>query len=232
MDRGEALIEAVVELDEQGALRLVDELLAAGASNSVILQAACAALEIVGERYERQEYFLSALIVAGEIFKSVVDVVKAELWNDRSGLVSGKVLLGTVEGDIHDLGKNIAGMALTGLGLTVRDLGVDVPASRFVEEARQFRPDILGLSGILVPVAARSMRETVEAIRADRNAEEVPLFVIIGGNVDKTIADYVGADTWTTDAMEGARICQRLLESGKPQQPDLLPANGAGKSKE
>ena len=215
MDRGKALIEAVVELDEQGALRLVDELVAAGASNSVIVQAACTALQIVGERYERQEYFLSALIVAGEIFKSVVDLVKPELWNDRSGIVTGKVLLGTVEGDIHDLGKNIAGMALTGLGFTVRDLGVDVPASRFVEEARGFCPDILGLSGILVPVAARSMRETVEAIRADRTAEEGPLFVIIGGNVDKTIADYVGADTWTTDALEGARICQRLLESGK-----------------
>jgi dimethylamine corrinoid protein len=226
VDRVEALIEAVVELDEPSALELVDELLAGGAMGSAVIKASCAALEIVGERYERQEYFLSALIVAGEIFKNVVDRVGEVAGSDAGAagggarvaggslnVSSARVLLGTVEGDIHDLGKNIVATVLIGLGFTVRDVGVDVAPACLVEEALEFRPDIIGLSGLLIPTAVTSMRKTIDAVRAEwKGGGDCPS-VIIGGNVDKAVADYVGADTWTTDAVEGARICQRLLEA-------------------
>lgn len=213
MDRVEALTEAIVEMDEVLALRLVGELMDAGASRSAILQAANAALQTVGERYERKEYFLSALIVGGEIFKQVVEMLGPQTPSSTSGAILGKVLLGTVEGDIHDIGKNMAVTTLTGLGFEVRDIGVDIPSTQFVEEVREYQPDILGLSGILIPIAATAMRGTVEAVRADRaEAGKMP-FVIIGGRVDRTIADYVRSDSWTTDAMEGARICQRFMEA-------------------
>ena len=213
MDRVEALTEAIAEMDEVMALRLVGELVDAGASRSAVLQAANAALQTVGERYERKEYFLSALIVGGEIFKRVVEMLGPETRGDRPGTIVGKVLLGTVEGDLHDIGKNMAATALSGLGFEVRDIGVDIPSAQFVEEVREYEPDILGLSGVLIPIAAIAMRKTVEVVQADRaEAGEMP-FVIIGGRVDQAIADYVRSDSWTTDAMEGARICQRFMEA-------------------
>jgi methanogenic corrinoid protein MtbC1 len=213
VDRVKALTEAIIEMDEVLALRLVGELMDAGASRSAILQAANAALRTVGERYERKEYFLSALIVGGEIFKRVVEMLGPETPGTTSGAILGKVLLGTVEGDIHDIGKNMAATTLFGLGFEVRDIGVDIPSTQFVEEVREYEPDILGLSGILIPIAATAMRGTVEAVRADRADAGKSPFVIIGGRVDQAIADYVRSDSWTTDAMEGARICQRFMEA-------------------
>jgi methanogenic corrinoid protein MtbC1 len=215
MDRVEALTTAIVEMDEDQALRLVNELLDAGIGRAAIVQAANAALEIVGERYERKDYFLSALIVGGEIFRKVIEVVGPEPRSQTAESVLGKVLLGTVEGDLHDIGKNMAATVLTGVGFEVRDIGVDIPTAQFVEEVREFDPDILGLSGILIPVAATSMRKTVDAVRAARaEAGKMP-FVIIGGRVDQAVAQYARADSWTTDAMEGARICQRYVEGSR-----------------
>lgn len=203
-------------MDEDLALRLVGELVAEGAGRATIVQAATTALQIVGERYERKEYFLSALIVGGEIFKQVVELMgPPEASSNKPGSVVGKVLLGTVEGDLHDIGKNMAATALTGLGFEVRDIGIDIPSAQFVQEVREFDPDILGLSGILIPIAATSMRKTVEAVRADREHAGKTPFVIIGGRVDQAIADYVRSDSWTTDAIEGARICQRFMEAKK-----------------
>lgn len=215
MDPAEALTNAIVEMDEELALQSVRELMKAGTSRSIILQAATTALKIVGERYERREYFLSALIVGGDIFKRVVQTLGPELRPDSETKTIGKVLLGTVEGDIHDIGKDLAATALSALGFEVRDLGVDVPSARFAEEVREYAPDILGLSGILIPTAAIAMRKTVEAVRLKATEDRAMPFVIIGGRVDKTIADYVGADSWTTDAFEGARICQRFMEASR-----------------
>jgi methanogenic corrinoid protein MtbC1 len=215
MDRIEAFTEAIVEMDEELALALVRELTDAGASRSAILQAATAALQTVGERYERQEYFLSALIVGGDIFKQVVEALGPETRRNPKDVALGRVLLGTVEGDLHDIGKNMASTALSALGFDVRDIGVDVPSSHFVEHVREYHPHILGLSGILIPIAATAMRKTVEAVKADGDETGEMPFVVIGGRVDQAIAEYVRSDSWTTDAMEGARICQRFMEAKK-----------------
>lgn len=207
----ESLTTAIVELEETAALQLTQELLDKGTSHTAILQACSAAMRVVGERYERQEYFLSALIVAGEIFKNVLDLANPQLVTKGSSSTAGKVLIGTVEGDIHDLGKSIVVTALAGFGFTVVDLGVDVPPERFLKEMETFEPDVVGLSGLLVPASVEAMRKTVQALKSEELRTARPMSIVVGGNVDETVARFVGAESWTTDAMEGVRICQQLI---------------------
>ncbi|OFW58627.1 MAG: hypothetical protein A2133_07820 [Actinobacteria bacterium RBG_16_64_13] len=209
----DALIAAVAALDYASSLRLVEEALTRGESGVEIVHATQAGLRLVGERYERQDVFLSGLIMAGEIFRGVMELAQPAWEEELEGGASGLVLLGTAAGDIHDVGKNLASLTFKTFGFAVNDLGVDVPPERFLETARQIKPDIMGLSG-LVTTAFNSMRETVALIRAhEEELEEMPIIVIGGATIDGHVARYVGADHWTNDAMEGVRICQRLLES-------------------
>jgi methylmalonyl-CoA mutase cobalamin-binding domain/chain len=203
MDRLHELVDAVAELDEQRALHIVERALAAGESPLELTRAGEHGMRRVGERYEQGVYFLSGLIMAGEIFKGIMAFVRPGLEMELAGDASGRVLLGTVAGDIHDIGKNIVTMALRGFGFTVEDLGVDVSPERFAEAARSFHPDIIGLSG-LTSTSYESMRLAIEALRGD-----IP--IIVGGvAVNEQVAEFTGADYWTNDAMEGVRICERL----------------------
>lgn len=206
--------DAVAALDEKTALRLVESLLEAEASATEITHAVEMGMRRVGERYERQEVFLSGLIMAGEIFTSVMELTRPGLEHEMVSNATGRVLLGTVEADIHDIGKNMAALAFRSFGFTVEDLGVNVPPDRFLEAARSYSPDIIGLSGLLV-VAFSSMRRTVELIRRNEDTLLVHPLIIIGGcTIDQQAARYVGADFWTTDAMHGVRICQQYMEEG------------------
>jgi methanogenic corrinoid protein MtbC1 len=209
------LTTAVAALDEKKSLRLVAKAVDSGLSSRTILRAVQEGMRIVGERYEAQEVFLAGLIMAGEIFRAVMDMVRSDWESSLDGGASGRVLLGTVAGDIHDLGKNMAALTFRTYGFAVEDLGVDVPPEDFVAAARRTRPDVVGLSGLLT-VAFDSMRETVQMIRADSTEGAVPLIVIGGATIDEHIARYIGADQWTNDAMEGVRVCQKLLESRTP----------------
>jgi methanogenic corrinoid protein MtbC1 len=209
----EKITAAVAALDYASTLRLVNEALGQGGTAVDIVHATQAGLQVVGERYEQQEIFLSGLIMAGEIFRGVMEIVQPDWESSLQGGASGKVLLGTVAGDIHDLGKNMAALTFRAFGFAVEDLGVDVSPQDFLEAARRGRPDIVGLSGLLT-LAFNSMQETVALIQG--NSAElggVPLIVIGGATIDEHVARYVGADHWTNDAMEGVRLCQRLLES-------------------
>ncbi len=212
----ERLKDALIELDEERTLELTNQALVEGTRSLMLLQLCDQAMRVVGERYERREYYLSGLILAGEIFREVLDMAQPGLETELSGEESGRVLLGTVAGDIHDIGKNIVATALRSFGFIVEDLGVDVAPTRFLECAREFGPDVVGLSG-LVTSSYQSMKETVSLLR--RGEEEagagthVPV-VIGGGLIDEEVRRYVGADSWTTDAMEGVRICQRLAQAG------------------
>ena len=209
----QALSAAVAALDDKSARRLVQEALVRGETTDAIVQATKNGLQVVGERYERQEIFLSGLIMAGEIFRGVMDLVLPD-WEDEtpSDGGSGRVLLGTVAGDIHDLGKNMASLTFRAFGFAVEDLGVNVPPEDFVEGARRFKPDIIGMSGLLT-LAFDSMQETVRILRSHADEIGTPLIVIGGSTIDEHVAAWVGADHWTNDAMEGVRICQRLLET-------------------
>jgi methanogenic corrinoid protein MtbC1 len=129
------------------------------------------------------------------------------------GKSAGRVLVGTVQGDIHDLGKNLLLMLLRTYGFAILDLGVDVPPERFVQEARAFKPHVIGLSG-LITAAYASMRDTVGALRTMMAEDGVQIPVILGGQVDEQVCHFVGADHWSTDAMEGVRLCQKLVGEG------------------
>jgi methylmalonyl-CoA mutase cobalamin-binding domain/chain len=169
-------------------------------------------MQRVGERYEQGDIFLSGLIMAGEIFNSAMELIRPGLAEELTSDARGRVLLGTVSGDIHDIGKNMASLAFRSFGFTVKDLGVNVPPEQFLEAAKTYDPDIVGLSGLLY-VAFTSMRDTVNLFR--EHADELPRspMIIVGGcTIDDPAARYIGADFWTNDAMQGVRMCQRYME--------------------
>jgi methanogenic corrinoid protein MtbC1 len=206
---------AVAALDEKTALRLVREALDAGAPAPEVIRAVEAGMRIVGDRYQRQEIYLSGLIMAGEIFRGVMDVAPADIYSTQADKTRGRVLLGTVAGDIHDIGKNLAEQAFRISGFKVEDLGENVPPLDFFEAARRIKPDVVGLSGLLTG-AFTSMRDTVALFRSRASElEKMPLIIIGGGTIDENIAEYVAPDLWTTDAMEGVRLCEQTLDTGK-----------------
>lgn len=200
---------ALADLRENEVLALVRDRMAAGDDPLQIIEDCQAGMREVGERYAQRRYFLSGLIMAGEILREVMEIVMPSVEQQFSGKTAGRVLLGTVQGDIHDLGKNLLLMLLRGYGFTVLDLGVDVPPEKFVAEARAFKPHAIGLSG-LITAAHATMRETVAALRAMMAEDGVRIPILLGGQVDEQVCRYVGADYWTTDAMEGVRLCQQL----------------------
>jgi methanogenic corrinoid protein MtbC1 len=205
------LVTAITELDEQGALSLVQSRLEAGDDPFAIMAACEAGMRHVGERYEERLYYLSGLIMAGEIFREAVELLRPALETRATAQSAGRILLGTVQGDIHDIGKNMLSMLLTSHGFVVIDLGVDVPPEVFVQRAIAEQPDVVCLS-CLISSAFESMRTTVDQLKAHRTAEQVTLPILIGGGmIDEHLVRYIGADHWAVDAMDGVRLCHRLV---------------------
>jgi 5-methyltetrahydrofolate--homocysteine methyltransferase len=202
------LITAIAELQEEAALDLVRQRLAGGDDPLQIVEDCQAGLMRVGERYEQGEYFLAGLVMGGEIFRQVMKLVEPVVERQLSGDDSGYILLGTVQGDIHSLGKMILSLLLSCNGFTVDDLGVDVPPAQFAARAQETSPDVIALSGLLTS-SYESMRETVLALR--EAGITVPI-IIGGGQLSAGVCEYVGADYWTTDAVDGLEICRRLAD--------------------
>lgn len=205
----ESLVAAVADLRENEVLETVHARMARGDDPLQIIEDCQAGMREVGERYANRRYYLSGLIMAGEILREVMEIVMPSVLEQFSGQTAGRVLLGTVEGDIHDLGKNLLQMLLQCHGFTVEDLGVDVAPAAFVEAARRFKPDVIGLSG-LITAAYPNMRQTVAELRKMMAEDGETIPILLGGGVDDQVCQFVGADYWTTDAMEGVRLCQRL----------------------
>ena len=207
----EKLIADIANLKEQEALALVNKRLSDGDDPLIIVEDCQEGLRQVGLRYERREYYLSGLIMAGEIFRQVMDILQPTIEEQFSGRDSGAILIGTAQGDIHDIGKSNIIMLLTGYGFTVHDLGVDVPPSEFLVNALKIKPDIIGISG-LVTSSYDGMKETITLIRTTGENDLSSVPIIIGGNqLDEQVCQYVGADYWVNDAMTGVRLCQKLL---------------------
>jgi methanogenic corrinoid protein MtbC1 len=202
-----ALISAITDLEEEAVLALVRRRLDAGSDPLLVVKDCQEGLRRVGLLYERQEYYLAGLIMAGEIFREAVELVQPVIERQVSRKASARILLGTVEGDIHDLGKNIVSVLLGCHSFAVQDLGVDVSPSTFCRQAAQFLPHLVGLSG-LVASAYEAMRETVILLRNHGYAGPI---VIGGGQLSETVCQYVGADYWTTDAVDGVELCSRLI---------------------
>ena len=206
------LVKLLADLEEESALALVHQRVVAGDDPLKIIEECNAGMRQVGERYEQGQYFLSGLIMAGEIFREVMEIVQPLLENRTPKQASGRVLLGTVQGDIHDIGKDMVGMMLTCYGFTVIDLGVDVPPAEFVEQVSKLKPDIVGLSGVLT-ASHEMMRETVNLLHAKARQDGLSFPIVIGGGmIDDQICRYVGADYWVADAMGGVHLCRDLIE--------------------
>jgi len=201
------LIAAIRDLQEEEALLLVRGRLAEGDDPLRILEDCQEGMRQVGGRYERNEYYLAGLIMAGEIFRQVMETLRPFVECQISGQVTGSILLGTVKGDIHDLGKNIVNMLLSCHRFAVHDLGVDVAPATFARQAAEIRPHVVGLSGLLTS-AYDAMRETVKLLRA--GGYEGPI-VIGGGQLSEEVWRYVGADYWTRDGVAGVELCKRLV---------------------
>jgi len=206
-DPSSALIAAVADLEEETSLAIVRERLDAGEDPLQIIQDCQEGLRQVGLRYEQNQYYLAGLIMGGEIFRQVMDMAQPLIAGQVSGRASGTVLLGTVRGDIHDLGKNIVSMLLSCHDFRVHDLGVDVPPHTFGEQVAAIRPDIVGLSGLLTS-AYDAMHETVALLRDQGYRGPI---IIGGGQLNEQVFQYVGADHWTIDAVAGVELCKRLV---------------------
>ena len=202
----EDLIKTLAELKEKEALRIVEDRLSGGEDPLKILDDARRAVEIVGKRFADGEYFIPELIYSGEILKAVTERVKPKI--ARGGEVKrlGKVIIGTVAGDIHDIGKDIVVFMLDVNGFEVFDLGIDVPAQKFVDAIKDTGSRVVGMSGFLT-LAFQSMKDTVEAIKKAGLRDKVKI-MIGGGQIDEQVRIFSEADGYGKDAMTAVKLAK------------------------
>ncbi len=209
----EKLSLVLADLEEQAVLELVDKGLANGDDPDAIMTACREGMALVGQRYETGEYFISDLMMAGAILKQVADILSPRL-KAGGAPTGGKVVVGTVAGDIHDIGKDIVVVMLRSADYEVFDLGVDVPPQRFVDALKETGATVLGLSGLLT-IAFDAMKGTVEAVAAAGLRPGVRV-MIGGGTVNETVRGYTGADACGADAQAAVNLChQWMKEAGR-----------------
>jgi 5-methyltetrahydrofolate--homocysteine methyltransferase len=207
MSKKQQLIDAIAEMQEDEAMLIAQQMLDDGEDPQAILDACKDAMVVVGQRYEQGEYFLPELVIAGDMLTAIGEQIKPLLQTQTAGAAKlGTVVIGTVQGDIHDIGKDIVGFMLDVNGFEVVDLGVDVPAADFVAKIQEVKPQVVGLSGFLT-LAFDQMKATVEAISAAGLRDQVK--IMIGGAImDDTVRNYIGADAYAADATAAVRLAQ------------------------
>jgi len=203
------LMKAIADLEENEALRITRAKLDRGEAPHLILEESRDGMRTVGKRFSDGTYFLPELIFSAEIFKEITEIVKPRLKEDASVERSGKVVIGTVAGDIHDIGKNIVVFMLDVSGFEVYDLGVDVPPQKFIEKIKETSAPIVGLSGFLT-LAFDSMKETVDVIKAAGLRDKVKI-MIGGGQIDEEISKYTNADAFGRDAMAAVSLAKEWI---------------------
>ena len=205
---------ALVELDEEAFLSAVEEALQSGVSaRRIVFEAMSKGMEEVGKLFEVGEYFLAEMIIAADMFKKAMSKLQPVLDKEApsSGTVRGKVVIGTVEGDVHDIGKSLVASMLRAAGFEVVDLGVDVPAERFVEAVEKHRPHILAMSALLT-TTMKNMEKVISLLEKRGLRDKVR--VIIGGApTTPEFAEKVGADAWARNAIEAVKKCIELSKS-------------------
>ena len=199
------LAELLGDLDEEAVLEAIDGVVAANGDGLAAVAELQKGMDKVGELFENGEYFVGDLIFAGEILTEAIGKLKPIL-SAGTGDKMGAIVLGTVHGDLHDIGKNIFKNMVEIAGFEVYDLGIDQSPEAFVEKIKEVKPIIVGMSGVLT-LALDSMKDTVDAIKAAGLRDNVK--IIIGGNpVTKEACEQIGADAFTTNAAEGVKICK------------------------
>lgn len=201
----------LAELKEQEALDFVDQQLAAGADALTMLEDARAGMQVVGRKFADGTYFIPDLIYSGEILKQIAEKLKPSLTaSGEADKKLGKVIIGTVEGDIHDIGKDMVVFMLDTAGFEVLDLGIDVPAQKFVDTIKESGARVVGLSGFLT-LAFDAMKNTVDAIDGAGLRDKVKI-MIGGGQMDNDVCQYTGADAYGADASAAISLTQKWLE--------------------
>jgi len=200
------LISLMAELKEDEVLKIVEERLNANEDPAKILDDARSAMEVVGRRFADGEYFIPDLVYSGEILKEVTDLVKPKLKGASEVKRLGKVIVGTVAGDIHDIGKDIVVFMLDVNGFEVLDLGVDVPVEKFIEKIKESGAAIVALSGFLT-LSYDSMKATIDAIQGAGLRDKVKI-MIGGGQINEDIRKYTSADAYGKDAMAGVKLAK------------------------
>ena len=204
----EELFNAITNLSKDDSVRITKELLKHGEDPEEILEISRAAMQVIGDRFETGEYFLPELIVSGDILEKIADEVKPFLIKSKVKEKLGKIVLGTVKGDIHDIAKNIVVFMLDVNGFEVIDLGVDVPAEEFIKAIKEHQAKIVGLSGFLT-LAIPQMKETISEIR---KAGLTDVQIMIGGGpVNQFVCDDTKADSWGANAIEAVAIAKKWV---------------------
>jgi methanogenic corrinoid protein MtbC1 len=198
------LIDAIIEMREEDALKITNELLDGGTAPIDVLSACKEAMDIIGKRFETGESFIPELMLAGEMMTAITAVIKPRMAEDSAVEKLGKIVIGTVQGDIHDIAKDIVVFMLDLNGFEVIDLGVDVPPAKFVETVKETGATIVGLSGFLT-LAYDPMKETVAALKATGLNVKI---MIGGGQIDEQIREYTDADAYGKDAMAAIALAK------------------------
>jgi len=207
------LVEWLADMNEDDAMPLANKMLLEEGVNPIrVLELCRMAMDIVGQRFEEGEYFLPELVLAGEMLDIIGAVAKPLIKQEEGAEVKklGKVLIGTVHGDLHDIGKNIVGVMLDINGFDVKDIGIDVPADKFIEEINAYQPDVVALSGFLT-LAFESMKETIAAFDEAGMRDRFKV-MIGGGQIDETVRSYTGADAFGVNAVEAVALCKDWTE--------------------
>lgn len=203
------LIDAITEMREEDALKITRDMLDAGTSPLEILDTCRKGLDAIGKRFEEGAYFLPELMLAGEMMNQISEIIKPKLAEMPDRERHGKVLIATVEGDIHDIGKNIVSFMLDVNGFEVLDLGVDVSPQKIVDAIQAFQPQVVGLSGFLT-LAFDAMKDTVAAIKSSGLRDKVKI-MIGGGQINEEIKEYTGADGYGKDAVAAVSFTKKWV---------------------
>lgn len=203
---------AIGELEEEKVLKMLNDFMATKPSEEEAHKVVAACQEgmaIVGDLFESGEYFVGDLIFAGELLTEAIDTLKPAIGSGASAKL-GSIVLGTVHGDLHDIGKNIFKSMADAAGFEIFDLGIDQPVQAFVDKVKEVKPNVVGMSGVLT-LALESMKDTVDALKEAGIRDSVK--IIIGGNpVTKEACDHIGADAFTTNAAEGVKLVQAWVK--------------------
>jgi 5-methyltetrahydrofolate--homocysteine methyltransferase len=203
------LVNWLADMNEDDAVALAKRMLfEEGVDPLRVLELCRMGMDIVGKRFEEGEYFLPELVLAGEMLENIGAIAKPLIKQapGEEPKKIAKVLIGTVHGDLHDIGKNIVTFMLDINGFEVKDIGVDVPISTFIDEINGFKPDVVGLSGFLT-LAFDSMKETIEAIHGAGLRDNIKI-MIGGGQIDDTVCTYTGADAYGKNAVDAVSLCK------------------------
>ena len=203
------LVKLLSDLKEPEALAFVDKSLEEGADPMDLLGQTKEAMNIVGERFASEEYFIPDLVFSGEILKGIVKKLEPHLKKGEEEKRLGKVVIGTVAGDIHDIGKDMVVFMLDVNGFEVLDLGIDVPVQKFVDTIKETGSKVVGLSGFLT-LAFQSMKDTVDAIKAAGLRDQVKI-MIGGGQIDEQVKGFTGADAYGKDAMAAVQLARKWI---------------------